>query len=660
MAASGYTPIILFNSTTTGNTPTTSNLAVGELAINVTDGKLFFNQSGTIKVLANATYATSVSTISFGTTGLTPSTATNGVVAVAGTLITSNGGTGLSSYTAGDLSYYASGTALTKLAIGTNGYILQSTGSAPSWVAASTVVGGAAGSNTQVQFNNSGALGASANLTWNGTTFTASNLATPGVVQFSTNAAQAAGSIAKNATYGLTYFGITGSSYDATLLNNVGNVALGVTTGTTNVVMPADATISGLTVGRGAGAVATNTAVGASALAANTSGTGNVAFGNSALGTNITGSYQVAVGAGALYTSKAGPNTAVGYYALNANNTGVNNVAVGNGAMQSNTGGYNNVAMGGSALSTNLNGIANTAIGHNSLLNVTNSYNTALGMYSGTNMGNTTYNTAIGYTALYTQTTGSSNTAVGHNAGYTTNGNYNTYVGYQAGNLDAAVGATFNTYIGASSGASMTTGNNNTILGPYTGNANGWDIRATNGNIVLSVNGQPSLGMASTNGWYFSANVYNSPMGTITSGKGTSYLQTSTSGSISIVDTGIYAGTPGIGYAISSYAGGTYDCYLVANPNAGGASYSMPIYGQIMTNTGYDGSNVRDYITFVTIASFPPNSVPTLTVTAVFNIGGTEYTNVPSGTTNAQIRLKISGFNPSYVGAGAVYRIIAR
>ena len=99
MAASGYTPIILFNSTTTGNTPTTSNLAVGELAINVTDGKLFFNQSGTIKVLANATYATSVSTISFGTTGLTPSTATNGVVTVAGTLAVANGGTGVTTST---------------------------------------------------------------------------------------------------------------------------------------------------------------------------------------------------------------------------------------------------------------------------------------------------------------------------------------------------------------------------------------------------------------------------------------------------------------------------------------------------------------------------------------------------------------------------------
>jgi hypothetical protein len=401
-------------------------------------------------------------------------------------------------------------------------------------------------------------------------------------------------------------------------------------------------------------------AFGTGALAANTTGAGNVAFGNSALGTNLTGPYQVAIGAGALYTSKAGPNTAVGYQAMFDNNTGVNNVAIGNGAMRNNTGGYNNVAVGGSAMSVNLNGIANTAVGHNSLLNVTNSYNTALGMYSGSNMGNSTSNTAIGYAALYTQTTGGSNTAVGNGAGYTTNGNFNTYVGWAAGNIDAAVGSTFNTYIGGGSGNLMTTGNNNTILGPYSGNANGWDIRATNGNIVLSSNGQPSLGMTSTNGWYFSANLYNSPMGTITSGKGTSYVQTSISGGTSIVDTGIYAQTTGIGYAVSSSAGGTYDCYLVGNPNAGGAGYSMPIYGQIMTNTGYDGSNVRDYITFVTIASFAPSQVSGLTVTAVFNIGGTEYTNIPSGTTNAQIRLKISGYNSGYTGAGAIYRIIAR
>jgi hypothetical protein len=173
MAQSGYTPILIYASGTASNVPSASNMTSSasgaELALNYADGKLYYkNSSGVVTLLASATTVTN--SFSAGTTGLTPNTATTGAVTLAGTLITSNGGTGLSSYTAGDLSYYASGTALTKLAIGTNGYILQSTGSAPSWVAASTVVGGAAGSNTQVQFNNSGALGASSGLTWNGST----------------------------------------------------------------------------------------------------------------------------------------------------------------------------------------------------------------------------------------------------------------------------------------------------------------------------------------------------------------------------------------------------------------------------------------------------------------------------------------------------------
>jgi hypothetical protein len=90
-----------------------------------------------------------------------------------------------------------------------------------------------------------GLLADSANLTWNGTTFTASNLATPGVVQFSTNAAQSAGSLAKNATYGLSLYGITGSTYDLVLLNNAGNVALGINTGTTTVNLPGALTVGG-------------------------------------------------------------------------------------------------------------------------------------------------------------------------------------------------------------------------------------------------------------------------------------------------------------------------------------------------------------------------------------------------------------------------------
>jgi hypothetical protein len=50
-------------------------------------------------------------------------------------IVTTYGGTGLTSYTAGDLPYYASGTALSKLGIGTNGYILTSNGTAPTWAA---------------------------------------------------------------------------------------------------------------------------------------------------------------------------------------------------------------------------------------------------------------------------------------------------------------------------------------------------------------------------------------------------------------------------------------------------------------------------------------------------------------------------------------------
>lgn len=52
-----------------------------------------------------------------------------------GTLLTDQGGTGLSSYTAGDIIYWASGTAFTKLGIGTSNYVLTSSGTAPQWTA---------------------------------------------------------------------------------------------------------------------------------------------------------------------------------------------------------------------------------------------------------------------------------------------------------------------------------------------------------------------------------------------------------------------------------------------------------------------------------------------------------------------------------------------
>lgn len=61
-----------------------------------------------------------------------------------GTLASTRGGTGQSSYAVGDTLYYATGTTLSKLSIGANGFVMTSTGSAPQWVAGSTLTVGTA------------------------------------------------------------------------------------------------------------------------------------------------------------------------------------------------------------------------------------------------------------------------------------------------------------------------------------------------------------------------------------------------------------------------------------------------------------------------------------------------------------------------------------
>lgn len=46
MAATNYTPISLYYSTTASAVPVNTNLVNGELAINITDGKLFYKDNG--------------------------------------------------------------------------------------------------------------------------------------------------------------------------------------------------------------------------------------------------------------------------------------------------------------------------------------------------------------------------------------------------------------------------------------------------------------------------------------------------------------------------------------------------------------------------------------------------------------------------------------
>jgi hypothetical protein len=106
-----------------GTNYTLNTLATGS-GISVTNG------SGSI-TLAN----TGVLSFSGATTGLTPATATTGNVALAGTLIAANGGTGFNSYAIGDLLYANTATTLAKLADVATGNALISGGvtTAPAW-----------------------------------------------------------------------------------------------------------------------------------------------------------------------------------------------------------------------------------------------------------------------------------------------------------------------------------------------------------------------------------------------------------------------------------------------------------------------------------------------------------------------------------------------
>jgi hypothetical protein len=134
MAASGFTPISLYYSTTPAAVPTAGNLVAGELALNTADGKLYFKNSSNVVTLLAQSGSTGVTTISFGSTGLTPSTATSGAVTVAGTLAVANGGTNATATpTAGALAY-GTGSAYAFTSAGTSGQLLQSNGSsAPTW-----------------------------------------------------------------------------------------------------------------------------------------------------------------------------------------------------------------------------------------------------------------------------------------------------------------------------------------------------------------------------------------------------------------------------------------------------------------------------------------------------------------------------------------------
>lgn len=124
MAQSTYTPIQLYYSTTTGNTPAAGNLANGELAINIYDGKLFYKNSNTGNVTLLAGSGATVSSVAvsvpaFLSVSGSPITS-SGTIAItySGTALpVANGGTGVTTSTGTGSVVLSSSPALTTPAL---------------------------------------------------------------------------------------------------------------------------------------------------------------------------------------------------------------------------------------------------------------------------------------------------------------------------------------------------------------------------------------------------------------------------------------------------------------------------------------------------------------------------------------------------------------
>jgi hypothetical protein len=200
----------------------------------------------------------------------------------------------------------------------------------------------------------------------------------------------------------------------------------------------------------------------------------NTALGNGTLRNVTSGANNTAVGSGALANNTtAGSGTAVGFQAGFSNTTGAQITAVGNESLYSNTTG------------------SNTAVGHRAGYNITTgNTNTLIGRLAGSAITTGNYNNALGNNSLQANLTGSGNTAIGEGALYDATGTQNTAVGSFDGSRNAAgrflTTGSYNTFVGGQSGGSMTTGSKNTIIGSYTGNQGGIDIRTSDNNIVIS------------------------------------------------------------------------------------------------------------------------------------------------------------------------------
>jgi hypothetical protein len=162
----------------------------------------------------------------------------------------------------------------------------------------------------------------------------------------------------------------------------------------------------------------------------------------------------------------------------------------------------------------------------------------------------------------------------------------------------------------------------------------------------------------SSNAERFSVDMTNGNVtayGSITSPSlyGNSYSQTSTSGTTSFVNTGIFYNTSLTGFGNNAI----YNLVISGNPNGAGSSEYRAVYlGYIFVTTGFDFgiSSVVQRINYTQVLTGDALNIGALTISAVFWNGTTETTQQTNATTNNQIRIKITGYNSSNIGAAQV------